>query len=43
MLCDDADVLMGEGWLLVVVLGLPVDDDQAEEGYGCSYFEEEKG
>ena len=43
VLCDDADVLMGEGWLLVVVLGLPVDDDQAEEGYGCSYFEEEKG
>ena len=42
VLCHNADVLMGEGWLLVVVLGLPVYDDQAEQSYGCSYLEEEK-
>ena len=43
VLCDDADVLMGEGWLLVVVLGLPVYDDKADDCYGCAYLEEEEG
>ena len=43
VLCDNADVLVGEGWFLVVVLGLPVYYHQAQQGYRCSYLEEEKG
>lgn len=32
VLCDFADPLVGEGWFLLIILGLPVDDEDAGDG-----------
>jgi hypothetical protein len=40
---DVADVVFGEGGVVVVVLGYPVDYDEAEDCADCPDFVEEEG
>ena len=41
--CGLADGSVGEGRLVVVVLGLEVDEEEAADGGDGSHFEEEEG
>ena len=41
--CGLTDGSVGEGWLVVVVLGLVVDQEEAADGGDGSHFEEEEG
>ena len=41
--CGLADGSVGERWLVVVVLGLIVDEEETADGGDGSHFEEEEG
>lgn len=43
MLCYLADGAVGEGGVMVQVLGDVVDEEETGDGAGCSYIVEERG